>query len=55
MELFRRNSTVQIFVIIKGNVIHAYLGYNIVDIQKQFMGTPSLIMKMFDSIHCINK
>jgi hypothetical protein len=43
------------FVIIKGDVIHAYLGYNIVDIQKQFMGTASLIMKMSDYTHCINK
>jgi hypothetical protein len=55
MELFRRNSIVRMFVIIKGDVIHAYLGYNIVDIQKQLMETASLIMKMSDSTNCINK
>jgi hypothetical protein len=34
------------FVIIKGHVIRAYLGYNIAAIQKQLLGIPSLIMEM---------
>jgi hypothetical protein len=42
-------------VIIKDDVINAYSGYNIVNIQKQFIRTALLIMKMSDSTHCINK
>jgi hypothetical protein len=38
MELFRRNSKVQKFDFIKGDVIHAYLGFNIIANQEQFLG-----------------
>jgi hypothetical protein len=34
MDLYKRNSRVWRIFIIKGYVIHAYLGYNIIDIQK---------------------
>jgi hypothetical protein len=46
MESFRRNSKAQTFVTLKGDVVHAYLGYNIVDIQKYLMGIASLIKEM---------
>jgi hypothetical protein len=38
IKLFRRISKVQRFVIIKGDMIHAYLGYSIITVQKQRMG-----------------
>jgi hypothetical protein len=37
MELFRRNSKVQRHVIINSDVIHEYLGYNIVSVQKNLL------------------
>jgi hypothetical protein len=46
----------------KGDVIHAYLSYNIIAIQKQFMVISSLLKEMsgkstsvIDSTHCISK
>jgi hypothetical protein len=36
MELFRRNSKVWMYVIIDGDVIHAYLGYNSITIKGKF-------------------
>lgn len=61
MEIFRRNSTVVRFVIIKRNVTHTYLGHNTA-VQKQLMGTVSLIYEVSvsstsarDSTCCINK
>jgi hypothetical protein len=49
-------------LIIKGNVIHAYLNYSITCIQKQLMDIASLIKKMpgksapvTDHTQCINK
>lgn len=62
MEIFRRNSTVARFVIIKRNVTHTYLGHNNIAVQKQLMGTVSLIYEVSvlstsatDSTCCINK
>jgi hypothetical protein len=43
MELFRRNNKVDKFIIINGNVIHAYFDYNnIIAIKKQLAGIGSL-------------
>jgi hypothetical protein len=42
MKLFRRNKTAWRFVLRKGNAIHAYLGCNIIAIQKQLVGIASL-------------
>jgi hypothetical protein len=46
MELLRRNSKGWKLVIIKGVVIHAYLGCTIVAIQHQLVGIASLIKDM---------
>jgi hypothetical protein len=35
MELFRRNTEGKMFVIMKGSVIYACLGYTVVDVQNQ--------------------
>jgi hypothetical protein len=43
MELFRRNGEVRRFVVIKGHVVHAFLGHNFVPIQNQLTGIASLI------------
>jgi hypothetical protein len=62
MELFRRHGEAQRFLIMKENVIHAYLVYNATEIKKQLARISLLIMKMSgkvtyetDSTHCINK
>jgi hypothetical protein len=62
MELFRRNNTLRVFVIIKGNVIHEYLSHKIAAVQKQLVGIASLVKAMSgkstsvsDYTHCINK
>jgi hypothetical protein len=62
MELFRRNSKAFRFVITKHDVFHAYLGYSVVAIQRNLMGTASLIKEMsikstsvINSTHCIHK
>jgi hypothetical protein len=44
-KLFRRNSKFERFVTIKGDMIHVYLGYNIVVIQK-LLCIASLIKRM---------
>jgi hypothetical protein len=51
-----------VFVIIKGNVIHACLGYNIIAIQEQLMGIASLIkeilgksISIINSTYCVNR
>jgi hypothetical protein len=61
MELFRRNSKVCSFVMVKGTVIHAYLVHNVTATRKQFTGTASMIEEIsgkctsaIDSTHCIN-
>jgi hypothetical protein len=55
MELFRTVSKVQGFYIIKADVIHTYLCYNIVAIHKQVMDIASLIKEMSGkSISVIN-
>jgi hypothetical protein len=62
MEIFRRNSKVVRFVIIKSNMTHTYLGHNIIAVQKQLMGIVSLIYEVSvtstcvtDSTCCISK
>jgi hypothetical protein len=45
MELFRRHGEVRRFLIMRGDVIHGYLGYNTTAIQKQLVGTSLLITK----------
>jgi hypothetical protein len=42
----RRNNKVNSFVMIKGHVICAHLGFNIVAIQRQLVGIQLLIMEM---------
>jgi hypothetical protein len=46
MELFRRNSKVERFVIIKGGGIHAYLSSSIDATQKQLMGIALILEEM---------
>lgn len=46
MELFGRNSEVKDLLYNKGNVIHAYLGYYVIAIQKQTMDIASLVKKI---------
>jgi hypothetical protein len=45
LELFRRNSKLYRFVIINDDMIHAYLGYNIIAIEEP-MATESPIKEM---------
>jgi hypothetical protein len=62
MELFRSNNKIYRHVIIKGDMIYAYLCYNNVAIQEQLTGIALLIKEMSrkitsvtDTTHCINK
>jgi hypothetical protein len=62
MELFRNSSEVEGPVVINGNVIHAYLCYNIIAVQVQLICSASLNKEMSgksisvnDTAHCINK
>jgi hypothetical protein len=62
IELYRRYSKVQRFMKIKGHRIHAYLDYNIIGNQKQFMCIALVIKEIsgmstsvIDPTHCINK
>jgi hypothetical protein len=62
MALFIRNSKVQRFIILQDDVIHAYLGCNVVAIQNDLTGIASQIKKMpgkctsgINSTHGINK
>jgi hypothetical protein len=49
MELWRRNSKVQSFDTIKGDLIYAHLGYSLVVVQKELMGFAPLIREMSGS------
>jgi hypothetical protein len=49
MELWRRNSKVQSFDIIKGDLIYAHLSYSLVVVQKECMGCAPLIREMLGS------
>jgi hypothetical protein len=62
MELCRRNNTLQVFVIIKDDMIGTYLGFDIIAVETQCTGNASLINEMsgnstsvIDFTHCINK
>jgi hypothetical protein len=61
MELFRRNSKGDKFIIIKSDVIHTYFDYNFIAIKKQLTGNKSLnnglsgkITYTYDSIKFVN-
>jgi hypothetical protein len=61
VELFGRNSEVEV-CFNKGNMIHIYLGYNIIAVQKQLLDIVSLVKEMSGkgtsvvySTHFVNK